>query len=372
MTAPAARPASFARHDYLTREREKLSTKDLKTIQEKTFFGKEKKSLAYGGKERPEASLFSTGFCFLSPGPAADPKFVFYFVTSDIFQNTKNALAGVGIMGGIKNSDIGQIKLALPPLHEQKRLVAILDETFAGLTIVLANAAKNFRNARRIFDSYLESVFTRTGQWERKTLGELCVKITDGEHLRPKTSPQGVPFLSAKDVQEHDVVFNDPLFVSESDATKFRKRCDPERGDILIVSRGATVGRTCVVKTSRIFCLLGSVILLKVRADVSSRFLAYALKTPTIRNRLAVVSEAAAQQAIYLRDIKPLKIGCPSSAEQQQMASRLDALTMEIQRLQAVYRKEQMLIGALRQSILQKAFSGELTSPSHAIREAAE
>src|ERR1035441_8045711 len=100
-------------------------------------------------------------------------------------------------------------------------------------------------------------------------------------------------------------------------------------GDILIVSRGATVGRTCLVKTPRSFCLLGSVILLKVAATVSAPFIAYALKSPSIRKQLITASEASAQQAIYLRDIKLLKIGCPSITEQRAIVSKLDALRTE-------------------------------------------
>jgi type I restriction enzyme, S subunit len=136
------------------------------------------------------------------------------------------------------------------------------------------------------------------------------------------------------------VVFTDPLFVSEADATKFRKRCDPGMGDILIVSRGATVGRTCIVKTSKTFCLLGSVILLKVGPNISSEYLSYSLKSPALRGKLMTASEASAQQAIYLRDIKPMKIACPSFGEQKAIAAKLDALSVETQRLESLYRRK--------------------------------
>lgn len=261
----------------------------------------------------------------------------------------------------ISRSKLGQIPIPVPPLPEQQRIVGILDEAFDGIATAKANAEKNLHNARALFESHLQAVFAQRGDgWVEKTVADICIKITDGEHLRPKVTTSGVPFLSAKDVLDHDVVFTNPLFVSEADALKFRRRCNPEMGDILIVSRGATVGRTCVVKTSRLFCLLGSVILLKVGATISSHFVAYALKSPAIRNRLMTVSEAAAQQAIYLRDIKPLEIGYPSLAEQQMIVSKLDALSAETQSLESIYRRKLTALDELKKSLLHQAFNGEL------------
>jgi len=261
----------------------------------------------------------------------------------------------------ISRSKLGQVSIPAPSLPKQHRIVRILDEAFHGLATAKANAEKNLQNARALFESHLEAVFTQRGEgWVEKALTEICVKITDGEHLRPKVTTSGVPFLSAKDVLDHDVVFTAPLFISETDALKFRKRCDPEMGDILIVSRGATVGRTCVVKTSKMFCLLGSVILLKVGPSVSSRYVAYALKYQTIRNQLMTASEAAAQQAIYLRDIKPLKIGCPSLAEQQTIVSKLDAIITETHRLESIYQQKLTALDSLKKSLLYQAFQGDL------------
>jgi len=170
----------------------------------------------------------------------------------------------------------------------------------------------------------------------------------------------GVPFLSAKDVLDNKLVFKDSLFVSESDAIKFRKRCNPENGDILMVSRGATVGRTCIVDTNRVFCLLGSVILLKVAMYNSPRFITYALKSPSIRNQLMTISEAAAQQAIYLRDIKPLKIGIPSFSEQEKIVSQLDYLSAETQRLESIYQQKLAALDELKKSLIDQAFCGQL------------
>jgi len=286
--------------------------------------------------------------------------FNFYSQSLDYLKAVDSATTGT-TRNRISRNNLGLIPLPFPPLPEQQRIVGILDEAFAGIATAKAKAEKNLQNARALFESHLQSVISQRGEgWVEKTMDEVCAKITDGEHLRPKVTAGGVPFLSAKDVLDHDVILTDSLFVSEADALKFRKRCNPERGDILIVSRGATVGRTCVVKTTRVFCLLGSVILLKVQANLSSHFIAYALKSRAIKNRLMTMSEASAQQAIYLRDLKPLRIGFPSRTEQEAIVSRLDALFAEIQRLEFIYQQKLDAIEALKKSLLHQAFTGTL------------
>ena len=113
--------------------------------------------------------------------------------------------------------------------------------------------------------------------WELKTIKEICTKITDGEHLKPKVVSEGIPFVSAKDLKENGVNFNHVLYVDKYDAEIFRKKCNPEKNDILIGSRGS-IGKICLVNTEQIFCLLGSVILLKPLLTIESKFITYFFK----------------------------------------------------------------------------------------------
>jgi type I restriction enzyme S subunit len=256
---------------------------------------------------------------------------------------------------------VRKCEIPIPPFAEQQRIVGILDDAFVGIATAKANTTKNLQNARALFESRLQAVFTRRGEgWVEKPLLNVCLKVTDGEHLRPRVTRSGVPFLSAKDVLDNDVIFSDCLYVSEEDAKKFRKRCDPGSGDILIVSRGATVGRTCIVKTERVFCLLGSVILLKIGSSVLSPFITYYLKSPLVRQNLMHLSEAAAQQAIYLRDIRRLNIAFPTITDQRRIIDILDRLFIETERLASLYQRKLAALEALKKSLLHQAFTGNL------------
>jgi type I restriction enzyme S subunit len=200
--------------------------------------------------------------------------------------------------------------------------------------------------------------------WKLQSINEIAVKITDGEHFRPKTQESGVPFLSAKDVRDHGVSFDDPLFISEKTASKALQRCNPEMGDILIVSRGATVGRMCIVNTNQTFCLLGSVILIKTKKEVDSRYITYILKSPFANQKMIAVSGATAQQAIYLRDIKNILIPIAPPSEQHRIVSEIETRLSVCDKLEESITQSLLQAEGLRQSILKKAFEGKLVPQS--------
>ena len=177
---------------------------------------------------------------------------------------------------------------------------------------------------------------------------------------------QGIYFLSAKDVRENGVIFDNPLYISKEDAKKFRKRCNPEKGDILMVSRGATVGRSCLINSEELFCLLGSVILIKLNPLISNQYLIYILKSPYILRKLINISGSTAQQAIYLRDIKKIMIPLPSYDEQLKIAEEVTFKFSLIDKEEEIINKTLKQAQRLRQSILKKAFEGKLVPQDQA------
>ena len=164
---------------------------------------------------------------------------------------------------------------------------------------------------------------------------DFSMKITDGEHFKPDTEETGVYFLSAKDIRDDGVSLENPLFISEETAKKALQRCDPQYGDLLIVSRGATVGRMCKVNIRERFCLLGSVILIKPSKHVLSEFLSIALKSPDSFRQLVNASGSTAQPAIYLRDLKKIALPMPPLAEQHRIVAKVDQLIALCDQLKA-------------------------------------
>ena len=196
--------------------------------------------------------------------------------------------------------------------------------------------------------------------WGMIKLETLSRKITDGEHFKPPVQEDGIYFLSAKDIRENGISLDEPLFIDQATAEKARRRCDPEKGDLVIVSRGATVGRMCLVNIDEIFCLLGSVILIKPLDFINNVFLNFAMQSPKTNQEMIGLSGSTAQQAIYLRDIKNINIPICSPAEQTQIVAILESKLTACDQLAAELAKQLKQAELLKQAVLKAAFSGEL------------
>ena len=98
------------------------------------------------------------------------------------------AISAGAAQPNLSTEQIKNFQIPLPPLNQQKQIVAILDKAFAAIDTAKANAEQNLQNAKELFESYLQNVFENKGNdWEEKTLGVVCNKIQDGAHHSPKT-----------------------------------------------------------------------------------------------------------------------------------------------------------------------------------------
>lgn len=308
--------------------------------------------------------------CGIFKNERVESKFLYYFLVRE-----KPNLVKQGIGGAQPNISQGILKsldLPLPPLQEQQAIVAKIEELLSDLEngkqqlLKAQQQLKVYRQSllKWAFEGKLTNRNVKEGElpegWKWVEIKDVAEKITDGEHFRPKTEVRGIPFLSAKDVRDEGVSFEEPLFISEETAKKAMQRCNPEKGDILIVSRGATVGRMCIVNTNKQFCLLGSVILIKVNKIIDSKCLNFILKSPIANQKMISVSGATAQQAIYLRDIKTISIPLPPLPEQQQIVEVLESKLTVCDKLEETISQNLTQSETLRQSILKRAFEGRL------------
>lgn len=170
-----------------------------------------------------------------------------------------------------------------------------------------------------------EKPFELPKGWDWVQLREITLKITDGEHLSPTKTETGMPLVSAKDVKAEGLDLSDTNFVKFEDGLVFRERCNPEYGDVLICSRG-TIGRCTLVETDEIFCLMGSVILLKNSRAYSPNYLTRYLQTTLAQVWMTGASSATAVSALYLKDVAKLGVPIPPLAEQHRIVVKVDAL----------------------------------------------
>lgn len=289
-------------------------------------------------------------------------KFLMYQINSNKIINQFKKYTKGTTRPRVNLKQIRDFNVVIPPLNEQIKIVIKIEELFSKLDFIETSILKVKLHLIQLKNSLLRSTFEQkyVSNLQTGKLVDFCKKITDGEHFKPNYVPNGIPFLTAKNVRDNGVEFNDVEFITDTDAIKSRNRCNPEKNDILMVSRGATIGRTCLINTDRKFCLLGSVILIKPDDDVTSKFLLYFLKSPHLQKQLIAVSGSTAQQAIYLRDIGNILISFPAITEQIQIISQLELQLTLIENNQNMVNATLKIIEDTRNVILKQAFEGKL------------
>ncbi|EPP4133949.1 restriction endonuclease subunit S [Vibrio vulnificus] len=210
----------------------------------------------------------------------------------------------------------------------------------------------NFEISNKIFDI--------PDAWSFLKLKSLASKITDGEHKTPKREESGRYLLSARNVRDGYLSLDNVDYVGEEEYQKLRKRCDPNKGDILISCSGS-VGRISLVDADDKYVMVRSAALVKVIADfLLNSYLVYVLQSPELQKRIEESSKSTAQSNLFLGPIKELEIPLPSIEEQKEIVRLVDQYFAFADTIEVQVKKAQARVDNLTQSILAKAFRGEL------------
>ena len=261
----------------------------------------------------------------------------------------------------ISKEMIFNLEIPVPPLAEQERIVAILNDAFAGITTATAHAERNLQSARELFQSVLQSTFEQKGEdWVEMTLGEIGKTQTGST---PKTSDQSnygdfISFVKPGDFNPDGTLDYDKAGLSESGATGARK---VPAGSVLMVCIGATIGKCgyCdqdVTTNQQVNALTPS-------DESSNRFIYYQMLTEAFQRKVIHASGQATLPIINKSKWSALSIWLPPTiAEQKKVTAKFDALSEGTQRLAAIYERKLEALAELKQSLLQRAFAGELTA----------
>lgn len=287
--------------------------------------------------------------------------FLLHFLNSDL---TRKQIFEFGNGAAQPNLSAGSLKkfeIPLPPLPEQQRIVALLDEAFAAIAKAKANAEQNLKNAKELFESYLQGVFEK-GNWEEKVLGDLCERVSVG-HVGETSKyycdkSNGIPFLRSQNVRSGYLDFQGIQHIT-NEFHDTLKKSQLTKGDILFVRVGANRGDCCVVREDYGKLNCANIVFARLKSG-NDEFIERYCQSRDGKKQLLGMSVGAAQGVINTRSVAELKIPYPSLKEQQKIVSQLDYLKLETQKLEDLYRKKIEDLEELKKSILQKAFAGEL------------
>ena len=301
----------------------------------------------------------------LTPSNAVSPQFLKFWMDSEDFQESlQEQSGGAAIQNVASVSVLKAIQIPLPPLPEQQRIVGILDEAFGGLATAQAHAAQNLQNARDLFESHLNAVFTQRGDgWVEKMLKEFVDDISTGPFgsLLHKSDYEvgGIPLVNPINIVDSRVVPDERKAVGNATAERLA-RYALQKDDIVIGRRGE-IGRCAVISDSETGWLCGTgSFFIRPSYQTDPHFLAHLLRSQHYRKQLEQLSERATMPSISNSDLANLVIAVPSVNCQKKILSLLDTLTAETQRLTRIYEQKMVALAELKKSLLHQAFNGEL------------
>lgn len=311
-----------------------------------------------------DEQVCSTGYFILRPKPELYNRFVYYYLFTESFMSEMERRQKGASYPAVNDGDIRDQVICFPPLPEQKRIVAILDEVFAGISQAVANAEKNLANARELFESYLNNVFTQKGDgWVEESMEAACNLITCGVAATPKYVDEdtGVPFLSAQNVKNGEVTLHKFRHISKELHTSLTKKNKPQRGDILYSRVGAGFGDAAVVEHTFDFSVYVSLTLIKPKSEkLNNYFLKYYLNSPVIKSLAKSSITSSGVPNLNVKTVRQFQVSYPSLQKQKVLVNEIDLIRDKVSVLQKIHKKKLSALHELKQSILQKAFTGEL------------
>ncbi len=290
------------------------------------------------------------------------PKFVFHLLN---WIDLSRFAGGVGVPTLNRNNVHCEIVSIPESIDEQQRIVAILDEAFESIATAKANAEQNLKNARELFDSYLQSVFTQRGEgWVEKRLGELAESISTGPfgtmlHKSDYVS-EGIPLVNPMNIINSQIVPSEKMMVSE----ETQKRLSTymlKIGDVVVGRRGE-LGRCALVTDNEEgwLCGTGSFFIRLNPQLIERKLFVSIFSSSSHKQKLEELSIGTTMSNLNHSILNNLVFYLPPLPVQRSIVARLDALFAETQRLESIYQQKIAALDELKQSLLQRAFAGEL------------
>jgi len=296
-----------------------------------------------------------------------DKDFLYHLLCSPYIFDQFDTLAAGSTVRNLNIRLVSSVVIPVPPLPEQKRIVAKLDQAFTAIDKAKANVEHNLQNAKDLFQSELNEIFSQGGDgWEESQLGNITTKIGSGATPRggqASYKETGIPLIRSMNVHDDGFRKKNLAFIDDEQASKL-DNVKIEIGDVLLNITGASVARCCIVPETHVPSRVNQhVSIIRLKSDLMRpKYLHYSLISDFNKNLLLGIGEqGATRQAITKAQIQSFRVNYPLELlDQDLMIESLDNLKMLSQATEVNYRQELSALKELKKSILQKAFNGEL------------
>jgi type I restriction enzyme S subunit len=252
------------------------------------------------------------------------------------------------------------VQLSLPPLPEQQRIVAILDEAFEGIAAAAANAEKNLKNARELYAGACISVFQKDGEgWLNQPLDNVCI-VERGSSPRPikeffTTAPNGVNWIKIGDTEEGEkYVHSTAQKITPEGAAQSRK---VNEGD-LILTNSMSYGRPYIMKIQGY--IHDGWFVLRPKPFIDTEYFYHLLASPLVQDQFSQLAAGAVVKNISGDLVKKAILPIPPIDVQRSIVYELESLSLQTKQLEVLYQQKLDALAELKKSILHQAFTGQL------------
>ncbi len=243
-------------------------------------------------------------------------RFVYYFMQSQqqyIYENFRSGAAQPHVYA----KDIATLDFPVIPLAEQQRIVEKLDAAFTEIDEAISVTQSQTSQAHNLFENIIAEQFSYKDGYERKTLQDICEKITDGTHQTPKYYEEGYIFLSSKNVTSRKIDWENVKYVDENQHVEMQKRLSPKVGDVLLAKNGTT-GVAAMVDKDVIFNIYVSLAWLRSKGNVTPEYLLNFVNSKVARQQFSKRTKGIGVPNLHLREIREVEISFPNELSHQQ------------------------------------------------------
>lgn len=304
--------------------------------------------------------LHQRAYALFDFSPRLEVRYLYYFLhhVADYFPR----VAVGATVKSLRLRHFQDLPVRLAPPHEQRRIVAILDEAFEAIATAKVNTEKSLQSGQALFDSRLKALLgSQATPSQMKTLKEVSVDFGRGKSKhRPRNDPKlyggPYPFIQTGDVRGSDHLITG-YTQTYSELGLAQSKLWPK--GTLCITIAANIAETGVLAFDA--CFPDSVIGVVVdERQTSSKYLEYMLQT--FKTVLKAKGKGSAQDNINLATFENEKFPFPPLPIQNTIVRSLDALLSEQQRLEAIYEAKLLAWDELKRSVLHQAFTGQLTA----------
>lgn len=250
--------------------------------------------------------------------------------------------------------------LHIPPLPEQERIVARIEELFSELDKSVETLKKTKAQLAVYRQAVLKEAFDSIAGCDEDYVQSICDNIVDCPHSTPKWTQVGKICLRTTNFKRGYLDLTEKNYVSEETFNTRNARLIPQPGDVLYSREGAILGIACIIPDNLYVCLGQRMMLLRTNSRMINKFLMYYLNSPRVTAYVASITGGSASPHVNVGDIKNFKIPIPSISKQIQLIEEIESRLSVCDSIKTTVDTALQEAEAMRQSILKQAFEGVL------------